>query len=181
MLIPCDHGDVAVWLDALQRADGTVEPEICVNQLHGDDPITSSQAKQIARAASYCSFVFDSPQLIQVLVSESAHLPEPERHRTRAAQYDYIAEWVTLVREVHPQWDVVHARIRVQAVQTMMNNIALSPHLRRLSDAESALVSIGAELLAISAQVPSQLGRPNETQKQNATSEEAAGTERLRS
>ncbi len=80
--------------------------------------------------ASYCSFVFDNPQLVQVLVSETGHLPEPERHRNRAAQYAYIAEWVALMREVHPQWDTVHARIRVQAVQTMMNNIALTPHLR---------------------------------------------------
>ena len=132
--------------------------------------------------ASYCSFVFDNPQLIQVLVSESGHLPEPERHRTRAAQYDYIAEWVTLVREVHPQWDAVHARIRVQAVQTMMNNIALTPHLRGYSDVESALVSVGAELLAISAQAPSQTGRPGQTPRPNGTpNEEPARTEQVRS
>jgi AcrR family transcriptional regulator len=113
--------------------------------------------------ASYCSFVFDNPQLIQVLVSESGHLPEPERHRTRAAQYDYIAEWVTLMREAHPQWDAVHARIRVQAVQTMMNHIALTPHRRRYSNVESALLTIGAELLAVSDQVPSQPSRPSQS------------------
>ena len=51
--------------------------------------------------ASYCSFVFDNPYLVQVLVSESGQLPEPERHRARAAQYAYIAEWVTPTRKVH--------------------------------------------------------------------------------
>ena len=131
--------------------------------------------------ASYCSFVFDNPHLIQVLVSESGQLPEPERHRTRAAQYDYIAEWVTLTRQVHPQWDAVQARIRVQAVQTMMNNIALTPHLRGYSNVESALVTIGAELLGVSAQAPGQTGRPGETPQQNGTSEEAARTGQLRS
>ena len=131
--------------------------------------------------ASYCSFVLDNPHLVQVLVSESAHLPEPERHRTRAAQYAYIAEWVTLTRKVHPQWDTVPARIRVQAVQTMMNNIALTPHLRRFANTESDLVTIGAEILAISAHVPNQLGRTGETPQQNGTSEEAARTEQLRS
>jgi len=97
---------------------------------------------------SYCAFVLDNPHLIQVLVSEAGHLPEPERHRTRAAQYAYIAEWVSLVREVQPQWDAVRARIRVQAVQTMMNDIALTPKLRTHPGVVSALVTIGTELLA---------------------------------
>ena len=131
---------------------------------------------------SYCSFVFDNPHLIQVLVSESGHLPEPERHRTRAAQYDYIAEWVTLMRQVHPQWDTVRARIRVQAVQTMMNNIALTPHLRGYSNVESALVTLGAELLAVSAQAPSQTGQPGQTPRPNVSpKEEPARTEQPRS
>jgi hypothetical protein len=82
-----------------------------------------------------------------VLVSEAEHLPEPERHRTRAAQYAYIAEWVGLLRQVHPQWDAVPARIRVQAVHTMMNDIALTPSLRNRGGVDSALVSIGTALL----------------------------------
>jgi AcrR family transcriptional regulator len=97
---------------------------------------------------SYCAFVLDNPHLVGVLVSEAGHLPDPERHRTRAAQYAYIAEWVTLLREVHPQWDAVTARIRVQAAQTVMNDIALIPSLRESTGVEAALVNIGAELLA---------------------------------
>ncbi|MDT5337512.1 MAG: hypothetical protein QOD90_3017 [Mycobacterium sp.] len=98
--------------------------------------------------AGYCAFVLDNPHLIAVLVSEAGHLPEPERHRTRAAQYAYIAEWVNLLREVHPQWDAVTARIRVQAAQTVMNDIALIPSVRESTDVESAMVAIGAGLLA---------------------------------
>jgi AcrR family transcriptional regulator len=97
---------------------------------------------------SYCAFVLDNPHLIQVLVSEADHLPEPERHRTRTAQYAYIAEWVSLLREVHPQWDAVRARIRVQAVQTMMNDIALTPPLRNHAGINAALIGIGTDLLA---------------------------------
>ena len=98
---------------------------------------------------SYCAFVLDNPHLVQVLVSEAEHLPEPQRHRTRAAQYAYIAEWVGLLREVHPQWDAVRARIRVQAVQTMMNDIALTRSLRHRGGFDSALVAIGTELLGL--------------------------------
>ncbi|HEX7823878.1 MAG TPA: TetR/AcrR family transcriptional regulator, partial [Mycobacterium sp.] len=96
---------------------------------------------------SYCAFVIDNPHLVAVLVSEVAHLPESERHHTRASQYSYIAEWVNLLREVHPHWDAVTARIRVQAAQTVMNDIALIPSLRHGTDIQSALVTIGSELL----------------------------------
>jgi AcrR family transcriptional regulator len=127
--------------------------------LRGDEWLRMDMHRAFAQASdprdglnrllgSYCAFVLDNPHLIQVLVSEAEHLPEPERHRTRAAQYAYIAEWVSLLREVHPQWDAVRARIRVQAVQTMMNDIALTPSLRNRAGIESALVTIGTELLA---------------------------------
>lgn len=99
---------------------------------------------------SYCSFVFENPHLVQILVSEAVHLPEPERQRTRGAQHAYIAEWVHLLRQVHPEWDAVRARIRVQAAQTMMNDIALTSHVRRYPNVDSALTTIGSELLAIS-------------------------------
>jgi AcrR family transcriptional regulator len=97
---------------------------------------------------SYCAFALDNSHLVRVLVCESGHLPEPERHRARAAQYAYIAEWVGLLREVHPRWDAVTARIRVQAAQTVMNDVALMPSLRNRAGVEAALVTIGAELLA---------------------------------
>jgi hypothetical protein len=42
----------------------------------------------------------------------------------------------------------VTARIRVQAAQTMVNDIALIPSLRDSTNIQSALVTIGAELLA---------------------------------
>lgn len=98
---------------------------------------------------SYGAFVFENPDLIQLLVSESTHLPAPDRHRARSVQHTYIAEWVHLVRQVHPDQDPITARIRVQAAQTIMNEIALIPHLRKRSGVDTALVTIGAELLAI--------------------------------
>jgi AcrR family transcriptional regulator len=128
--------------------------------LRGDEWLRMDMHRAFAQASdpgdglnrlleSYCAFVFDNPHLIQVLVSESNHLPEGERHRTRTAQYAYIAEWVNLLRRIHPEWDAAHARIRVQAVQTLFNDIAVIPSLRRYPNIESTLATIGAELLAI--------------------------------
>ncbi|MEV6071399.1 TetR family transcriptional regulator [Nocardia sp. NPDC052001] len=98
----------------------------------------------------YRAFVFGNPDLIEVLVSESMHLPESDRHRARATQHDYIAEWVHLAVRIHPAWDPVSARIRVQAVQTMINDISLLPHLSARPGVDDALVTIGARLLMIS-------------------------------
>ena len=38
-----------MFVSGIQRVDGTGECGICCNQLHADDPITSAQARQLAR------------------------------------------------------------------------------------------------------------------------------------
>ncbi|MEV0247334.1 TetR/AcrR family transcriptional regulator [Nocardia sp. NPDC050712] len=98
--------------------------------------------------AKYREFVFDNPELMQILVSELVYLPESELHRARAAQHTYIAEWVHLLRTLRPEVDVATARIRVQAVQLMTSDIAAAPHLRRYPGIDAALSQIGARLLA---------------------------------
>lgn len=99
--------------------------------------------------AGYEQFVFENAGLVQLLVSESMYLPDADRHRARSAQHEYVAEWVHLVGMVHTDWDAVTARIRVQAAQTMMNDIALIPPLRARAGVDAALLTIGARLLAI--------------------------------
>jgi AcrR family transcriptional regulator len=127
--------------------------------LRGDEWLRIDMYRAFAAAAdprdglnrlirSYCAFALDNPQLVRVLVSEVGQLPEPEGHRARVAQYAYVAEWVGLLREIHPEWDAVQTQIRVQAVHTMMNDVTLMPSLRNRGGVESALVTIGAELLA---------------------------------
>ena len=96
---------------------------------------------------SYSRFVFDNPHLVQNLVSETAHLPDAERQRAVAAQRSYISEWVHLMGQVYPGMDPVRARIRVQAAQSMLNDVALIPYLRKHSSVESASAAIGLELL----------------------------------
>ncbi|MFE3189417.1 TetR/AcrR family transcriptional regulator [Nocardia sp. NPDC059240] len=98
---------------------------------------------------SYGAFVFENPDLVQLLVSESVQLPAADRHRTRSAQHSYIAEWIHLAVQVHPAWDPVTARIRIQAAQTILNEIALTPRSRLTPAVESAAVTAAATLLAI--------------------------------
>ncbi|MEV6275881.1 TetR/AcrR family transcriptional regulator [Nocardia sp. NPDC051832] len=96
---------------------------------------------------SYCAVVFENPHLMQTLVSETRHLPKAELDRARTGQLAYIAEWVHLLTAIHPEWDPAAARIRVQAVQMMINDTALTPHLRALPDIEAVTAGIGAQIL----------------------------------
>ncbi|MFC9896104.1 TetR/AcrR family transcriptional regulator [Nocardia sp. NPDC127579] len=98
---------------------------------------------------SYCAFGFENPHLVQTLVSETRHLPTAEQDRARAAQRAYIAEWVYLLRKVHPEWEPVAARVRVQAVQVMVNDTARTPHLRAQAGMDVAAATIGAHVLGL--------------------------------
>ncbi|MFE3077331.1 TetR/AcrR family transcriptional regulator [Nocardia tengchongensis] len=96
---------------------------------------------------SYSAFAFENPYLIQTLVSEVEYLPQAERQRARVSQRAYIGEWVHLLRGLHPDTDPLTARIRVQAAQIMVNDIASTPHLRGIPDIDTTVSAIGAGLL----------------------------------
>lgn len=98
---------------------------------------------------SYACFVFDNPHLMQLLGSELLELSDHDQDRTRAAQLAYIGEWVHLLHQVHPEWDTTRARIRIQAVHTMMSHAALTAHLAKLGSVVNALTAIGAALLEL--------------------------------
>ncbi|MEV6432015.1 TetR family transcriptional regulator [Nocardia sp. NPDC051463] len=135
-----------ILIAAMFRGDEWMQREMNRTFAHAAD--ASDGLLRLLR--SYRAFAFEDPDLVQLLVSESMHLPDADRHRARAAQHSYIAEWVHLATQVHPDWDPISARIRVQAVQTMMNDIALMPHLRSRPAVDGALLAISARLLAIS-------------------------------
>lgn len=99
--------------------------------------------------ADYTEFTLENPPLIQLLISEIEHLHAADRTRARASQRAYIAEWVHLLRRLHPAFDPVAARIRVQAAQTMINDTARTPHLRAIPDLSGPLATIAGRVLAL--------------------------------
>lgn len=102
-----------------------------------------------AVVCSYRDFAFDNPHNVEILLSETAQLPPTERRRTSAAQRAYIDEWVHLVRQLHPDWSAVEARIRVQACQIMINDIVVMPRLRNQPGVATAVADIGFALLDV--------------------------------
>ncbi|MBF6212667.1 TetR/AcrR family transcriptional regulator [Nocardia puris] len=106
-----------------------------------------------ALIASYLAFAFDNPGLVQVLLTEVIHLPEPHRQQIRAVQLDYVFDWVRTVRAVHPEWSAPAARLRVQAVLGMLNDIAQTRLPVRYTTVRQASALVAEELLALGATV----------------------------
>lgn len=98
---------------------------------------------------SYVRFTRDHHDLVELLITETEHLPEQQRHNARQTQHEYITEWVHLLRVVHPGLDATAARIRVQAVLTAANDAARTPRLRRNPDVPAALEHICGRLLRL--------------------------------
>ncbi|MFI6173390.1 TetR/AcrR family transcriptional regulator [Nocardia sp. NPDC051052] len=167
-----ERGFMSVSMDDIGAAVGMAGPSVynhfpgkvdilMAAIVRGDEWLRIDMNRALAQAADprdglerllagYGAFVFENPYLMQTLVSEARHLPDADRRRAKAAQRAYIAEWVHLLRGLHPDWDPIPARMRVQAAQSMLNDLALTPHLRAFPDIVSASAALGAEVLALS-------------------------------
>ncbi|MFJ9610794.1 TetR/AcrR family transcriptional regulator [Kitasatospora sp. NPDC101176] len=97
----------------------------------------------------YTRFALAHPDLVTLIVNETEHLPDDERHRIRQVQRDYIDEWLFLLRTVRPGMSPAEARIRVQAVLTIVNDIARTPGLRTRSGIERNIHHLGCNVLGL--------------------------------
>lgn len=104
--------------------------------------------------ASYLRFSYAHHDVIGLLITEIAHLPEGERLAARRAQQSYLAEWTHLLGLVHPELDPVAARVRVHAVVAAVNTTARTAHLRNMLGVPEVVESICARLLRLPARSP---------------------------
>ncbi|TSD98059.1 TetR/AcrR family transcriptional regulator [Skermania sp. ID1734] len=98
---------------------------------------------------SYTAFVFENADVIRLLTTELGNLEPQEQDNARRMQRDYIAEWVTLLRQVHPGHDPTDARVRVQAALTTVNDIASTPHLHSFENIAACTGLICRRLLDV--------------------------------
>ncbi|BDH58551.1 TetR/AcrR family transcriptional regulator [Tsukamurella sp. PLM1] len=97
--------------------------------------------------AGYRTFALENSDLIRLLNTETDQLPPEERARIRATQRSYIAEWTRIVLQAGAAPDEEQARIRVQAVLAVINDIASTPSLRALDGLDSATDAVCTVLL----------------------------------
>ncbi|MEU6573677.1 TetR family transcriptional regulator [Streptomyces sp. NPDC046805] len=107
----------------------------------------------------YTQFALAHRHLVTLVVTETTHLQDEERHSTRQLQRDYIEEWLHLMLALHPGMSREEARVRVQAVLTIVNDVVRTPRLRTRSAIAQNLHQLGCALLGLDSS-PRSEGRP---------------------
>lgn len=95
-----------------------------------------------AQLSAYIEFSLTHTDLMDLLITEVPHLPDPHRSRFLAIQRRYLGDWLTLLEGLHPLRPRAHLRVYLQAALTVINDIARTPHLR-------ARPSVAADMDAI--------------------------------
>ncbi len=120
-------------------------------RLEFDDAVAGadSAADALRRIVhGYQEFAFDNPRIVEVLLSEVGQLPPPEGRRARRSQHAYIADWVSLARQVRPDWSDAEAQIRVQAAQMLINETVVSVRAGQ-PDPRPVVAVVAAQLLDV--------------------------------
>ena len=102
-----------------------------------------------ALLSSYSRFAVDHPGIVDLMISETASLPEPSRETVIGAARQNVDEMVHLLRQVHPDLSLPAARVQVQAALMIPNNIARISSLRSLSGITEAVAEICVKSLAL--------------------------------
>ncbi|MET9171462.1 TetR/AcrR family transcriptional regulator [Streptomyces misionensis] len=126
----------------------------CVERLWLDLAEVLAAAEDHAQALRrlvwrYTRNALASRHLVTLIATETEHLQEEDRRRTHQFQRDYIAEWLALLGAVHPAMAPAEARVRVQAVLSVVNDVARTPRLGTRPGIARALHRLGCELLEL--------------------------------
>jgi AcrR family transcriptional regulator len=100
-----------------------------------------------ALLGAYVSFSLTHADLMDVLITEVPHLPEPHRSGFRDTQRRYLDRWRGVLARLHPRLPPAHARVRLQAALTLINDVARTPHLRARPSTAAAVTAIGHAIL----------------------------------
>ena len=71
---------------------------------------------------SYITLNLEHPGLLRTLLTETIYLSEPDRHRLRGIQHDYVTEWVRLLLAVKPELTAAHGRVITHGVLGIIND-----------------------------------------------------------
>ena len=92
---------------------------------------TESPAEALRRVVgSYVDLTYDHSDLVTNLVAESRNLGEQHQDAARKARLDYLGQWVSLLRELRPEENVVVSQLKVQAAQLMAISVCRTRYLR---------------------------------------------------
>lgn len=165
-----EHGYPAVGLGDIGAAAGIAGPsvyrhfatktDLLLAALHrGNEALWLGLHHALARAtdadealtrlaADYTAFVAENPEIVSVLVSQTIHLPAPDRDELRRSQRAYLAEWVALLTAARPHLPAPEARVLVHAALALINSLARVHHLAARPGARARTAALAGAVLA---------------------------------
>lgn len=95
----------------------------------------------------HIEFALENSQLISILGSEREELPEENRKVSNRAQRDYLNVWMRVLAECRPELKPEVVRITVDAVFTVIGNLAAMRSLATRTDLSGHLFDLATALL----------------------------------
>ncbi|MGH9035954.1 MAG: TetR/AcrR family transcriptional regulator [Acidimicrobiia bacterium] len=97
--------------------------------------------------ASYVRSNLEHPELFGVLLTESIHLPDQERHTLRRIQHEYVSEWVRLLLDLRPDLTESEGRVVTHAALGIVHDCARSRRWRARPGLASDVEGVALEVL----------------------------------
>ena len=92
-------------------------------------------------------FSLEERSLIGILISERDQLPDKDRQRVSRAQRDILDTWVRVLDNAHPGLASAEARITINVIFAVINNLVRIPRLAARLDLPEQLVALSTALL----------------------------------
>lgn len=119
------------------------------DDLHPVLASTDDPAEALRRFVdAYLRYAAEHHDTVELLVAEVRQLAESEQRMVLLAQRDYVNEWVGLWRALHPDDPITHARIRVHAVLSVINDLMRTSRIRTRPGSVDAVRAVCQALLA---------------------------------
>jgi AcrR family transcriptional regulator len=80
--------------------------------------------------SGYAEFAREHTDLVTILMSQTVHLPDPERSRIGRAYHEYVQEWAALLQGVRPGLEAARASSLVELALAVTNGVTRVRHLR---------------------------------------------------
>ncbi|MBE1575925.1 TetR/AcrR family transcriptional regulator [Amycolatopsis roodepoortensis] len=101
-------------------------------------------------AASYVHTLLHTPELLVSFSGSPMELPERDKADLIRVQRDYVARWIALTSEVHPEVSLREVKITVHAALTIANDLARTRRVNGRPNFEAELTALTHAVLKVS-------------------------------
>ncbi|MBJ8343315.1 TetR/AcrR family transcriptional regulator [Antrihabitans sp. YC2-6] len=102
---------------------------------------------------SYIRMAVEQPDLFGAAMTEVVHIPGEQGAHLRKASREGVSKWARLMQNAEPDLTVDAARVRIQALTTVVADLIRHERIRRRSDALDVLVAVCSSVMRPTAEL----------------------------